>query len=534
MKTNPAKKSIRAGSKSKAGVTHAVPSAGVPDTEAALRASESRYRRLFQTAQDGILILDISTKKIIDANPFMTHLLGYAYSDIVGKELWKLGFARDKAASQAKYAELEAVGYIRYEHLNLETKSGQEAEVEFVSNVYEDNGKRVAQCNVRDISARSRMERTVKDQAEQLAALDIRKDEFLAMLSHELRNPLAPILNAVTFLHSHHHENPQVKKSLGIIERQVGQLKHIVDDLLEVSRITSGRMQLRVSRVAVSGIVEHALETARPLIEQHNHSFLVSMASEPVYVRADGARLQQVVVNLLNNACKYTADGGHIWLTVRHENDECVIRVRDDGVGIGPDLLPTVFDLFTQSDRSLDRSQGGLGVGLALVKRLVEMHHGSVEAHSVVGEGSEFVVRIPVSLAPAGADDEAPLASLAVLPKQRVLIVEDNVDSANSLGMLLEAAGFEVQIAHDGQAALQIALEYRPNVVLLDIGLPGLDGYKVAKWMRHTLKNILLIAVTGYGNDADIHRSKEAGFDHHIIKPANFKVLRQILVDEAR
>ena len=487
--------------------------------EVALQASESRYRRLFQTAKDGILILDIDTQKIVDANPFMTELLEYTYEEIVGKELWQLGFFRDKTASQVAYKELNTKGYIRYDHLPLETRKGQTAEVEFVSSVYQVDGKNVAQCNVRDISVRSRMENKMR-----------RKDEFLAMLSHELRNPLAPILNAVLLLRLQGRDNPIQQQAVGIIERQVGQLRHIVDDLLEVARITTGRVQLRQEVITAGSVVSHAIETARPLVKQHRHELTVAIPPEPISVNGDAARLEQVVVNLLTNAVKYTGDGGHIWVTVGQEDEECVIRVRDNGVGIALDALPNIFDLFTQGARSLDRSQGGLGIGLALAQQLVEMHGGRIEAHSRLGSGSEFVVRLPVVV---------PNALAAALPhvdktraagrSLRVLVVEDNVDTARSLTMLLEASGHNVRNSFDGLTALEEALEYRPNVVLLDIGLPGLDGYKVAKWMRHTLKDVMLVAVTGYGQDADRQRSKDAGFNHHLVKPADYDSVLQIL-----
>ena len=333
--------------------------------EVAVQTSEVRYRRLFQTAKDGILILDANTLKIIDANPFMTELLGYTHDEFLGKELWEIGLFGDKQASQAAYRELQEKGYIRYDHLPLETKHGKRAEVEFVSNVYQVDHRPIAQCNIRDISERSRLERQTKEQAAALSDLHRRKDEFLAMLSHELRNPLAPILNAVQLLRLQKNENQLQQQARTIIERQVGQLTRLVDDLMEVSRITTGRIQLRQERVAVSGIVERAVETARPLMDQRRHELTVSLPPQPIWLYADAARLEQVVVNLLTNAAKYTDEGGHIWLTVQQEGDECVLRVRDTGVGIAPELLPRIFDLFTQAERSLDRSQGGLGIGLA-------------------------------------------------------------------------------------------------------------------------------------------------------------------------
>ncbi len=372
----------------------------------------------------------------------------------------------------------------------------------------------------------------LRRQQEELSDLHRRKDEFLAMLSHELRNPLAPILNAVQLLRLEKNENELQQQARIIIERQVTQLTRLVDDLMEVSRITTGRVQLRQDRVIVSGIVERAVETARPLIDQRRQELTVSLPPQLIWLNADAARLQQVVVNLLTNAAKYTADGGQIWLSAQQEGDECVIRVRDTGVGIAAEFLPRIFDLFTQAERSLDRSQGGLGIGLALVHRLVEMHQGSVEVHSVLGHGSEFVVRLPVVLTPA---PQPPSTSKETAeptgPSLRVLVVDDSVDTAQTLAMLLEMSGHDVRTAHTGPNALEATLDYRPNVVLLDIGLPGLNGYEVAKRIRQqpVLHNILLVAMTGYGQETDRQISQETGFDHHLVKPVDFGHVEQIL-----
>ena len=282
----------------------------------------------------------------------------------------------------------------------------------------------------------------------------------------------------------------------------------------------------------VSGIVERAVETVRPLIDQRRHELTVSLPPQPIWLYADAARLEQVVVNLLTNAAKYTDEGGHIWLTVQQEGDEAVLQVRDTGVGIAPELLPRIFDLFTQAERSLDRSQGGLGIGLCLVQRLVEMHGGTVEVYSALGQGSEFVVRLPVMLTPAPQPPSPPEETAEPTgPSLRVLVVDDNVDAAQSLAMLLKESGHDVRTAHDGPTALEAALDYRPNVVLLDIGLPGLDGFEVAKRLRQqpVLQSVVLVAMTGYGQESDRQRSQEAGFDHHLVKPADFGKVQQIL-----
>jgi len=383
-----------------------------------------------------------------------------------------------------------------------------------------------------DITERRQMERTLQQQTEILADLHRRKDEFLAMLSHELRSPLAPIANAVQVLRLQLDASKLQHEARLIIERQVGQLTRLVDDLMEVSRITTGRIQLRLDRVIVNGVVEQAIEAARPMIEQRQHTLTVSLPSEPIWLHADASRLQQVVVNLLINAAKYTDQGGRIWLNIEQEGDQCVLRVRDSGVGIAPDVLPHMFDLFTQAERSIDRSEGGLGIGLALVQRIVEMHAGRVEVHSDLGRGSEFAVYLPTMTSPASQTFSTPEEILPGGTRPlRVLIVDDHPDTADSLGMLVNMVGHEIRTSNNGRDTLQVALDYKPEAVLLDIGLPGLDGYQVARQMRAhaSLKDVTLIALTGYGSESDRQRSLEAGFDHHLVKPVDFGKLQIIL-----
>jgi signal transduction histidine kinase/ActR/RegA family two-component response regulator len=377
-----------------------------------------------------------------------------------------------------------------------------------------------------------------RQRADELAELDRRKDEFLAMLSHELRNPLAPIVNAALLLRLHSNrnrlhgiENPVLHQSATIIERQAGQLTRIVDELLEVSRISTGRIQLRQERIALDVVAENAVATVRALFDQRRHELTVSLPTQAIWVHADSARLEQVVVNLLTNAAKYTDPGGHIWLTVQQEGEQAVLRVRDTGVGIAPEILPRIFDLFTQAARSLDRSQGGLGIGLALVQRLVEMHGGTVAASSTLGQGSEFVLRLPMVPPPQPQPPSPPEKAQPTGPCLRVLVVDDNVDTVTTLAMLVQESGHDVRTAYDGSAVLEAALDYRPNVVLLDIGLPGLDGFEVAKLLRRqpALQHAVLVAMTGYGRESDRQRSQEAGFDHHLVKPGDFGKVLQIL-----
>lgn len=384
----------------------------------------------------------------------------------------------------------------------------------------------------KNVTERKKAEQVLCESAEAMVNLDNRKDEFLAMLGHELRNPLAPIANAVQLMRLHKGDDPVQQQARDIIERQVGQLTRLVGDLLEISRINTGKIQITKDWIVVSSIIERAIETAHPLIAQRRHELSVSQPPRPVWLHADAARLEQVVVNLLTNAAKYTEEGGHIWLSVQQEDDVMILRVRDTGVGIASELLPHVFDLFTQAERSLDRSQGGLGIGLCLVKRLMELHEGTVEVHSIIGQETEFVVRLPVMLS-FTPPSQLPIAEISPSSeaRRRVLVVDDNVDSAETLAMLLEASGHDVQTAYNGQSGLEAALEYQPDMMLLDIGLPELNGYEVARRIRQhpLLKHMVLVAMTGYGQETDRQYSREAGFDHHLVKPANFDEVLSIL-----
>ena len=361
-----------------------------------------------------------------------------------------------------------------------------------------------------------------------------RKDEFLAMLAHELRNPLAPIQNALAVLQHPGCTDEKVTYSREIIERQVHQLSRLVDDLLDVSRITLGKVKLQKEPVELASILGRAIETSRPAIDSQRHRLTLSLESSDARLQADSTRLAQVIGNLLTNAAKYTDKGGEIFLTTQRQGGEILIRVRDTGMGISPELLPHVFDLFIQGDRALARSEGGLGIGLTLVRRLVELHGGKVEAHSAgPGKGSEFVVRLP-ALA-----EEFPSIEKKVCAVDRpnghacrsVLIVDDNKDGADSLALLLNLMGHKVHISYTGPEALEAAKVVRPHVVLLDIGLPGMSGYDVARRLRDrtVFGTTVLVAMTGYGQREDRQLSREAGFHHHLVKPVNPEVLQGLL-----
>ena len=522
----------------------AVESLGALERQSAkLRDSEIRYRRLFESAKDGILILDANTGKIIDANAFMSGLLGLEAHDLLGKELFEIGLFQDIQENKEAFRELQRTGYLRHDHLPMQNQRGETVEVEFVTNVYREDHRLVAQCNVRDIAERSRMEKKIKQQAEALADEARRKDEFLAMLSHELRNPLAPIRSAVHLLKVHERgsENLIQQQAREIIERQVVNLTKLVSDLLEVSRVISGRIRLNLHTIDMNGIVQHAIETAMPLIEQRKHELVVNRCSDSLWINVDATRMEEAFVNLLNNAAKYTNKGGRIEVACEHHQNHALVRVRDNGIGIDEKLLPHVFDLFTQADRSLDRSQGGLGIGLSLVHRIVELHGGTVEAYSPpagLDVGSEFIVKVPLVQAPGiEAEPSPPHQSHAEEPGSdglRILLVDDNLDACTILGHTLRQKRYDVQSVHTGPDGLRVAKQWRPDIVLLDIGLPGMDGYEVARRLRAApdLKglNMRLIAMTGYARESDIALAREAGFDAHLVKPFDFDELEKLMV----
>jgi PAS domain S-box-containing protein len=397
-------------------------------------------------------------------------------------------------------------------------------------------GRPVALATVsQDITERKLLEDSLRKLAADLSEADRRKDEFLAMLAHELRSPLAPISNAVQVLRLAGTDAGAVQASSEMLERQVGQMAHLVDDLLDMSRITRGRIELRRERIELAPVLNQAVEAARALYREMDHELTVTLPLEPVFVDADPTRLAQVVGNLLNNACKFTDKGGHVSLKVERRSGHAVISVRDDGIGIAPDQLQRVFGMFSQVDTSLERSRGGLGIGLTLVKTLVEMHGGTVEAHSEgLGQGSEFVVRLPIAV-------DAPRPSVAAPSKpaaangRRVLIVDDNEDGADSLAMMLRLAGHETATAHDGLQAVAVAEQFRPHAMLLDIGLPRLNGYEVCRRIRQKAwgADVLMVAVTGWGQDEDRQRSKEAGFDTHVVKPVDSAVIMKMLAAAA-
>ena len=373
-----------------------------------------------------------------------------------------------------------------------------------------------------------------------LQEVNRRKDEFLAMLAHELRNPLAPIRNALHLQKQVGAADGESREVHAMMERQVDHLARLIDDLMDVSRIATGNVELRLQEIDLATVLGRAVETVRPLIDERGHVLGVALPAEPIRLRADPTRLEQVFDNLLTNAAKYSNPGARIDLSAWRDGELAVVRLRDTGIGIDPEKLPHIFDLFVQAERRLDRSQGGLGIGLNLVRSLVEMHGGGVSAASAgLGQGSEFVVRLPAqpriaSPVPVPRPRGRSPAE-ATLPRHRILVVDDNFDSATSMAMLLKRMwGQDVEVAHDGEEALRKAASYQPQIILLDIGLPGLSGYDVAERLREQAqgRGPTLVAMTGWGQEEDLRRSRDAGFAHHLVKPVDLDILRAVIAGD--
>ncbi len=495
--------------------------------EHALRESEGRYRHLWENLNDAALMADAETGYLVETNKQAERLLGRSREELLRMHQQEIHPPDQAEEYRRRFAAHATWGREADYDGAVVCKDGSIVPVRITAAPIELGGKKFVLQLFHDITEQKRMEEKLKE-------TDRRKDEFLAMLAHELRNPLAPIRNAVEILK---RESGLQSGSLpwvtDVISRQVEQMTNLVDDLLDVARITRGHIQLQKEHVLLADVIVRAVETAHPLIQARNHALSVDLPQWPVWLKADPARLVQVVDNLLNNAAKYTPEGGRIRLTARCEGtDEVIIEVSDNGIGIPAALQPHIFELFYQTNRTLDRSQEGLGLGLYLVHTLVKMHGGRIEAISDgPGRGSTFIVHLPLM---AHAPCAAPVSRVpdsADIPRRRVLVVDDNPDVANSFAMLLDALGHEVHVTHDGPSALAAARQIRPEILFLDIGLPGMNGYEVARRLRaeHPPQAMLLVAVTGYGQIDDCRHAAEAGFDHHLLKPVDVGILETLL-----
>jgi PAS domain S-box-containing protein len=501
-----------------------------------LEAESERQRRIYETAlnsiPDFVYVFDVG------------HRVLYANDALL--ETWGVGDARGKSWNELGYEPAHAAIHDAEIDRVVATGEPVRGEISFKGAVHRGErlydylfvpvlnaqGRTVAVAGrAQDITERQAADQALREQAERLAQADLAKDEFLATLSHELRNPLAPLRTAIELLRRAGTDDARSVRLHAMMDRQITHMVRLVDDLLEMSRISRGTLSLHMERVALATVVGSAVDTSDPLVKAAGHVLTVDLPAEPVWLDGDPVRLAQILANLLNNAAKYTDDKGRIALRAWREPGGVAIGVRDNGMGIEADLLPRLFEMFSRGHRHSGRHQGGLGIGLALSQRLVRMHGGSLDVRSDgPGKGSDFIVHLPIAdTRPlAVAEPAAPSAGLA---RARILVIDDNRDAADSLGMLLSALDAEVRVAHDGVRGLELHASWHPTVVLLDIGMPGMDGYEVARTIRgrDPTGTTTLIALTGWGQEEDRRRGTEAGFDHHLVKPADLHALQRLL-----
>ncbi len=499
-------------------------SAKPADGEEKLRASETSFRLLVDSIRDYAIFMLDRTGHVASWNPGAQRFKGYTADEIIGRH-FSAFYPPEEVASGKCERELEIASETgRFEEEGWRVrKDGSRFWANVVISAIRDSEQRLVGFAkvTRDLTERRRAE----EERSQLAAAEQAnrtKDEFLAMLSHELRNPLAPIVTALQLMKMRPAAG-ELAKERHIIERQVQHMVRLVDDLLDVSRISQGKIELKMQPLELSDVVSSAVDMARPLVEQRRHDLTVDVPRSGLGFTGDAVRMAQIIANLLTNAAKYTDEGGTIAVRAARENDDIVVRVEDNGLGIAADLLPRIFDPFVQAPRGMDRSEGGLGIGLTLVRSLLQLHSGSVRAYSDgPGRGSTFVIRLPMEIT---AVDQRPGQRL--LPKERarprkVLVVDDNTDAAVLLAELLTTRGHDVRVAYDGVEAMSVVSEFTPDAAVLDIGLPIMDGHELARRLREMLgRRCALIALTGYGRAEDRHKSRAAGFDTHLVKPVD-------------
>ena len=499
------------------------PPAALPPQELLAAIVASSDDAIISKTLDGI---------ITSWNAGAERLFGYTAAEAIGRSIHLVIPADRKEEEEVILGRLRRGERIDHFQTIRQAKDGHALDVSLtISPIRNEEGKLVGASKVaRDITLLKRAQLELQE-------ADNKKNEFIALLAHELRNPLGPIRHAANILRARTPTPDELQWATKIIDRQTEHMTRLVDDLLDVSRITRGTIELRREPVDVADVLKAAVEASSALIERWRHQLRVTPPSQPLYVEGDTTRLTQIVANLLDNAAKYTDAGGRIWLSAEREGEDAVIRVKDTGIGIAPELLPHIFDMFTQAALPLERAQGGLGVGLSLVDRLVTLHGGTVSAESGgTGQGSQFTIRLPAWNTPRPPAPEPKVEPRHASDRQcRVLVVDDNEDSVDSLAMLLRMLGHEVATSNDGETALSVAAEFRPDVAILDIGLPKLNGYDLAKQIRDMSwgGDVVLVALTGWGQEQHRRRSAESGFDHHLTKPVELEVLQQILSEVA-
>jgi PAS domain S-box-containing protein len=502
--------------------------------EEAKREIESRYTSLVQNIRDhSIFMMDLEGN-ITTWNAEAEKIIGYTEAEVLGRNFSIIFTPEDLQAGKSK-EELRLAredGRAEDERWHVRKDRSRFWALGIVTPMHDAGGKLTGFSKIlRDMTERKRAELQLQEQAVALKEANRYKDIFLATLAHELRNPLAPIRNGLQLLRL--TTEPEAREEARVMmERQLGQMVRLVDDLMDISRITRNKMELRKARIELWAVVQSAVETARPQIEANGHTLTVTLPPSPVYLHADLTRLAQVFWNLVNNSAKYMEAGGRINLTATVEGLEAVVTVADTGIGIPAEALPCLFEMFSQVDRNLERAQGGLGIGLALVKGLTEAHGGTVEVRSDgIGQGSSFVVRLPIAQGVRVHETKAAEDGTAHGPKGRILVVDDNRDGASSLAMLLTLMGHDTRTAHDGIEGVELAEAFRPDLIVLDIGLPKLNGLDACRRIREKAwaKDVVIVAATGWGQEEDRRRSEEAGCDHHLVKPVDAAELGRLL-----
>ncbi|HEX5716704.1 MAG TPA: ATP-binding protein [Thermoanaerobaculia bacterium] len=515
------------------------------EAEAAVHASQAQFETLVNQAPLGVYLVDAGFH-IREANPTTVSALGDAVGPggVVGRDfeeilhvLWEQNYVDEIMRIFRHTLETGESFAMRERAVRRIDRGGTEYYEWRLDRITLPDGRHGVVCYFRDISQQVQAREAIARLVGQLQEQDRRKDEFLATLAHELRNPLAPIRNALSILKHDQVKPEELNRTREMMERQVVHMVRLIDDLLDVSRISRGKLELRCGHVELAAVIHQAVETCRPTFEGAGHEVTVTLPLEPVYLDADSFRLSQVFGNLLSNACKFMEPGGRVWLTAERQGSGVVVSVTDTGIGIPPDKIDSIFEMFSQVDKTLERSQTGLGIGLTLAKRLVELHGGSIEARSAgPGKGSEFVVRLPaVTEKSPPQPSQEPAEEPAVTNRRRILVVDDNEDSAESLAILLTLKGNETHTASNGQEAVEAAARLRPDVILLDIGMPTMNGYEACRRIREQPggDDVVIIALTGWGQDEDRRRSSEAGFNEHLVKPLDPAVLMKLLAATA-
>ncbi|MCE9603382.1 MAG: PAS domain S-box protein [Planctomycetia bacterium] len=496
--------------------------------EEELRLSEERFRLLVDGVKDYAIFMLDSEGKVASWNAGAHRIKGYTASEIIGRHFSCFYSSEDVAAGKPAGELKEALEFGSVEDEGWRVKKDRSlfwANV-VITAIFDDRQRHIGFAKLtRDL--------TEKRKVTALEVADRQKNEFLAMLAHELRNPLAPISNGLQLLKLQGSNDAALQQTTALMERQLSHLVRLVDDLMDVSRIVTGKMSFQKEPVELAMVIARAVEETQPAIDARGHELMLSLPARPIVVDADAVRLAQVVSNLLVNAAKYTDKPSRVWLSVERQGDEALIRVKDTGLGIAPEVLPRIFSLFVQADTSLARSQGGLGIGLTVVKRIVEMHGGRVVATSEgIGKGSEFIVHMPISQTSVPVSKSSLSLQQARTTKRKILVVDDNVDAAGTISSLLKAWDHDVQTVFNGPSALEVVKSFRPEIIILDIGLPGMSGYEVARAIKADplSSGIVIAALTGYGQESDRKKSQEAGFDYHITKPPDPHVLESLLV----